>query len=74
MDKVLRYFEPKSKRNIMIRDNSEVLLRNGGTSHTRFTATLAITGDGPFFTPHLFCTKLKNKTTVPKGPRRRQPH
>lgn len=67
MDQVPRYFETEPNRTIATRGEPEVLLRKGGSSHKRFTATFAITGEGEFLTPHLLFSKLKHKPTVPEG-------
>ncbi|KAE9236134.1 hypothetical protein PF004_g8940 [Phytophthora fragariae] len=67
MDQVLRYFETEPKSTITTRGSREVLLRKGGSSHKRFTATFAITGEGIFLKPHLLFSKLKNKPKCPPG-------
>ncbi|KAE9347088.1 hypothetical protein PR003_g7099 [Phytophthora rubi] len=67
MDQVLRYFETEPKSTITTRGSREVLLRKGGSSHKRFTATFAITGEGFFLKPHLLFSKLKNKPKCPPG-------
>jgi len=67
MDQVPRYFETEPKSTIATRGSREVLLRKGGTSHKRFTATFSITADGTMLPPHLLFSKLKNKPTVPAG-------
>ncbi|KAK1940033.1 hypothetical protein P3T76_008356 [Phytophthora citrophthora] len=46
MDQVPRYFETEPKTTIATRGLCEVLLKKGGTSHKRFTATFAITVAG----------------------------
>jgi transposase-like protein len=61
MDQVPRYFETETNATIAPRGAREVLLRKGGSSHKRFTATFAITGAGEFLKPHLLFSKLKNK-------------
>ncbi|POM60034.1 Phosphoesterase [Phytophthora palmivora] len=38
-----------------------------GTSHKRFTATFAITGDGKRLTPHLLFSKLKKKSKMSRA-------
>ncbi|KAE9110611.1 hypothetical protein PF010_g11104 [Phytophthora fragariae] len=67
MNQVPRYFETEPKTTIATRGSREVLLRKGGTSHKRFTATFSITADGKMLPPHLLFSKLKNKPTVPAG-------
>ncbi|KAE8970295.1 hypothetical protein PF011_g26473 [Phytophthora fragariae] len=67
MDQVPRYFETEPKSTITTRGSREVLLRKGGSSHKRFTATFAITGEGKFLKPHLLFSKLKNKPKCPPG-------
>jgi hypothetical protein len=67
MDQVPRYFETEPTRTIAPRGSREVLLRKGGTSHKRFTATFSITADGHFLKPHVLFSKLKNVPSVPSG-------
>jgi hypothetical protein len=64
MDQVPRYFETEPKTTIISKGSREVLMKKGGTSHKRFTATFAITGDGKFLKPHILFSNLKNKPTV----------
>jgi len=45
----------------------EVLLRKGGPSHKRFTATFTITGEGKFMKLHILFSKLKKKPKCPPG-------
>jgi hypothetical protein len=67
MDQVPRYFETEPTRTIAPRGSREVLLRKGGTSHKRFTATFSIMADGHFLKPHVLFSKLKNVPSVPSG-------
>ncbi|EGZ30706.1 hypothetical protein PHYSODRAFT_417910, partial [Phytophthora sojae] len=67
MDQVPMYFETEPKHTITTHGSREVLLKKGGSSHKRFTATFAITGDGKFLTPHVLFLKLKRKPAVPMG-------
>ncbi|KAG2787756.1 hypothetical protein PC116_g9543 [Phytophthora cactorum] len=67
MDQVPRYLETEPKTTIATRGSREVILRKGGTSHKRFTATFSITADGTMLQPHLLFSKLKNRPTVPDG-------
>ncbi|RLN44975.1 hypothetical protein BBJ28_00005718 [Nothophytophthora sp. Chile5] len=67
MDQVPRYFETEPKSTIATRGSREVLLRKGGSSHKRFTATFTITADGKILQPHLLFSKLKNKPACPDG-------
>ncbi|KAE9006898.1 hypothetical protein PR001_g17093 [Phytophthora rubi] len=67
MDQVPRYFETEPTSTIPTRGAREVLLRKGGSSHKRFTATFAITGEGKFLQPHVLFSKLKNKPKVADG-------
>ncbi|ETM98617.1 hypothetical protein PPTG_19456 [Phytophthora nicotianae INRA-310] len=53
MDQVPQYFETEPKSTITTRGSREVLLRKGGSSHKRFTAAFAITGEEEFLKPHL---------------------
>jgi hypothetical protein len=57
MDQVPRYFEKtEPKSTITTKGSREVLIRKGGTSHTRFTVTFGITASGVMLHPHiLFC-------------------
>ncbi|KAE8880971.1 hypothetical protein PF003_g34999 [Phytophthora fragariae] len=55
MDQVPRYFETEPKSTITARGSREVLLlRKGGSSHRRFTATFTITAEGKVLTPTCF--------------------
>lgn len=67
MDQVPRYFETEPKSMITTRGSREVLLRKGGSSHKRFTATFTITAEGKFLQPHVLFSKLKNKPACPPG-------
>ncbi|KAG3233746.1 hypothetical protein PI124_g21186 [Phytophthora idaei] len=67
IDQVPRCLETEPKTTIATRGSREVLLRKGGTSHKRFTATFSITADGTMLQPHLLFSKLKNRSTVPDG-------
>ncbi|ETI33816.1 hypothetical protein F443_19567 [Phytophthora nicotianae P1569] len=67
MDQVPRYFETEPKSTITTRGSREVLLRKGGSSHKRFTATFAITGEEEFLKPHLLFPKPKKQAEVPVG-------
>ncbi|KAE9050577.1 hypothetical protein PR001_g2244 [Phytophthora rubi] len=67
MDQVPRYFETEPKSTITARGSREVLLRKGGSSHRRFTATFTITAEGKVLTPHLLFSKLKNRPAWPPG-------
>ncbi|KAG3004834.1 hypothetical protein PC116_g4381 [Phytophthora cactorum] len=67
MDRVPRYFETEPKSLIATRGSREVLLRKGGSSHKRFTATFAITGDGQILTPHVLFSNIKKKPSCPPG-------
>ncbi|EGZ10720.1 hypothetical protein PHYSODRAFT_261811 [Phytophthora sojae] len=65
MDQVPCYFETEPKSTTTTRGSREVLLRKGGSSQRRFTATFTITAEGKVLTPHLLFSKLKNKPTCP---------
>lgn len=60
MDQVPRYFETEPKSTITKRGAREVLLRKGGSSHRRCTATFTITGEGKVLT--LTCYSRRKRT------------
>ncbi|ETO72634.1 hypothetical protein F444_11331 [Phytophthora nicotianae P1976] len=67
MDQVPQYFETEPKSTITTRGSREVLLRKGGSSHKRFTAAFAITGEEEFLKPHLLFRYAKKQAEVPVG-------
>ncbi|KAL3698348.1 hypothetical protein R1sor_012424 [Riccia sorocarpa] len=64
MDQVPRYFEMEPTSTITRKGSKEVLMRKGGSSHKRFTASFGIILEGKFLKPHLLFSKLKNKPAV----------
>ncbi|GBG90296.1 hypothetical protein CBR_g50474 [Chara braunii] len=58
------YFETKPSSTIVKRGTRDVLLRKGGTSHKRFTATFTTSLAGEILKPHILFSKLKNKPVV----------
>lgn len=67
MDQVPRYFEVEPTSTITTKGSREVLLRKGGTSHKRLTATFTVQSDGKLLTPHVLFSKLKNKPVCENG-------
>jgi hypothetical protein len=65
MDQVPRYFETEPKSTITTKGSGEVLMREGGTSHKRFTVIFANTADGVMLRPHISFCGLKYKPAVP---------
>jgi hypothetical protein len=64
MDQVPRYFETEGHSTITKKGSKNVVIRKGGSSHKRFTATFLIGMDGHIYSPHVLFSKLKNKPTV----------
>lgn len=58
MDQVPRYYEGTSVSTIIEKGARKVLLRRGGSSHKRFTATFTISGDGKMLKPHVLLSKI----------------
>ncbi|KAL3690641.1 hypothetical protein R1sor_004292 [Riccia sorocarpa] len=67
MDQVPRYFDTEPKSTVTSKGSRNVLLRKGGTSHKRFTATFTISASGLLMKPHLLFSNLKNVPTVSHG-------
>lgn len=58
MDQVPRYYEGTAESTITDKGAKKVLLRKGGTSHKRFTATFTISADGKMLKPHVLLSKI----------------
>lgn len=67
MDQVPRYFEGTQTKTVTKKGTKNVFLKKASTSHKRFTATFAITGDENILKPHLLFSNLKNRPKVNKG-------
>ncbi|RHY15816.1 hypothetical protein DYB32_010712, partial [Aphanomyces invadans] len=64
MDQVPRYFETDGYSTIIKKRSKNVMLRKGGSSQKRFTATFLVSMTGKIYCAHLLFSKLKDKPTV----------